>query len=617
MTGSMMRTARRWINNLWKTDKTKPPRSANDSIRTPLTTLNEERYYGKGFRTDDFRDPRYENRLDRIRQTDVDNRSIRIHPSEKHRAGVRKTMFSNLPWVYKGACPIKPDDNDLASQIDGVKHRVGGTCPQIVQATLNDFRAFVGRWIKANLQPLEAETDVTVETWLKESPYTQDRKEELQEIFDRYRTGYLQGKEVDFEHLESFIKDEFYACPKTFRTINSRVEIFKCLVGPIIHAVEKEVFRLPYFIKKIPVAERANYIYNFLDPNGVIFSTDVSAWEGSMKDVIMEACEVQLFDFMTSSLPAHNEFMALYRQLLLNNKLCFSGFVVDILARRMSGEMSTSLGNGFTNLMIILYTAWKEGIDVKCVTEGDDNLISAIRKLTDRYARELGFNLVMEDADAINEASFCGLIFSDEKHTIRDPFLCMMKLGWNTQQYLGANRKTRMQLLRAKALSLKCEMPNCPILGVLADRLIELTDGIAVKKSIQRLVRHLSLYKRNQFLDLIKNYNKVWREPADINTESRVLMEKLYRVPVDAQLIIEEDIKEMTLTAYSHPVVDEFMPMDNKLFWAHYITSTSNSHLEEVCNMTERVNYYQSWLPLNHPADQRTTLPSYAFNVAA
>lgn len=593
-------------------------RFAHSTFGKPLVSIEEERYFGRSFRTDDFRDVRYESRLDKIRETDVDNRNIRIHPTERQRSGIRKTMFSNLPWFYKGACPIKPDDNDLASQIDGVKHRVGGTSLPIDPTTLREFKEFVKDWIHKNLTPLDAETDVSVETWLKESPYTQERKDELAEIFERYQQGYLQGREVDFERLESFIKDEFYTCPKTFRTINSRVEIFKCLVGPTIHAVEKEVFQLPYFIKKIPVAERANYILNFLDPNEVVFGTDVSAWEGSMKKEILEACEVQLFDYMTSAMPTNKEFLALYRQLLHNNKLCFSGFMCDIFSRRMSGEMSTSIGNGFTNLMLILFTAFKEGIEVKAVVEGDDTLCSAIRKLTDHYARLLGFNLIMEDADAINEASFCGLIFSDEKHTLRDPFTCMMKLGWNTQQYVGANIKTRMQLLRAKALSLKCEMPNCPILGPLADRLIHLTEGVQIKKSIQRLAKHMSLYKRNEFLDLIKGYGKLWKQPADINIEARALMEKLYKVPVDAQVIIEEDIAKMELTQYSHPIIDEFIPLDNKLFWSYFVKRTPQSSLEEVVNMTERVNVYQTWLPLNTSLrDQRNTLPYYSLMVAA
>lgn len=576
-----------------------------------------ESWYARGFHTDDFRDKRYVNGLDKIRATDLHNDRIKLFPQTKHQQGIRKTMFRNLPWVVQGSCPIKPDDNDIASQIDGVKHRVGGRPPPIDRNRLAQFRVFVANWIRTNLTPLEADTDISVETWLQESPYTMERKDELREIYRRYQEGYLSGRDVDFERLESFIKDEFYTCPKTFRTINSRVEIFKCLIGPTVHAVEKEVFKLEYFIKKVPVAERAEYIFNTLDPNARIFGTDVSAWEGSMRKEIMEACEVPLFRYMTSNLPTGSEFMKLYEQLLLNNKLCFSGFLAEILSRRMSGEMSTSIGNGFTNLMLILFTAHMMGVSVKVVVEGDDTLISCVLKLVNTFAQELGFNLVIEEFDGLNEASFCGLIFSDFKHTLRDPIMTMLKFGWCTQAYIHANFRTRMQLLRAKALSLKCEMPNCPILGPLADRLIKLTNGICVKKSIQRLAKYMSLYKRNEFLDIISNYREIWLNPADVSADSRVLMDKLYGVPPETQVVLEENIEKMELGSFNNELFNVYVPTDNVLFWEYYVKTTPKQISEDVIVNTERCNTFCSFLPGNTAADSRYVIPSYAQGVAA
>lgn len=617
----ILRTVERVIQNLPFVKPLAPSSSFSSTFerdkhlygKLPKT---EKRVLLRGFRSDDFVDVRYNQRLDKIRETCIKSKHIKIFPLEKHRVGVRKTMAANLHWYYEGACDIKPDDNDLASQLDGVKHRVGGKTPPINQATLQKFKWFVKDWIKDNLVPLEAETDVSVETWLKESPYPLARREELQGIYDKWYEGLLTGRDVDFERLESFIKDEFYHCPKTFRTINSRLELFKCLIGPTVHQVEKKVFKLPYFIKQIPVAERAQYIMNYLDANERVFGTDVSAWEGSMSREIMEACEIQLFDYMTKNLPTNHSFMTLYRQLLLNNKLCFSGFIAEIIARRMSGEMSTSVGNGFTNLMLILFTAWMERTTVKIVVEGDDTLFTCIKKLTDRFCRELGFNLVMEEFDAINEASFCGLIFSDVKHTIRDPIPALLKFGWCTQQYISSNDKTRMQLLRAKALSLKCEMPNCPILGPLADRMLTLTKGICVKKSIQRLARYMSLYKRNEFLDAIKDFKTTWHVPANVTPQSRFLMEKLFNIPVDAQVIIEEQLAVTELGSYNNPVLDVYIPDDNRIFWEYYARDCISSLDEDVVNR-DRVSHYQTHLPLNSLSDTRKFLPSYAAQVAA
>lgn len=578
--------------------------------------VSKSRFYGRGFRTDDFSSLLYEQRLDNIRKTEL--KKIRIHPNIKHKAGIRKTMFSDLPWVYTGACELKPDDNDLASQIDGAKHRVGGQTLPICKKTLLKFRLFVKNWIVTNLKPLDRTTDCSVETWLAESPYTMDRKAELMGIYQKYTDGYLRGRDVDFERLESFIKDEFYTCPKTFRTINSRVEIFKCLVGPTIHQVEKEVFKHPSFIKKIPVDQRGEYIDNMLNiPGNGTYGSDVSSWEGSVKKSIMKVVEVPLFEYMTQNLTHAKEFMKLYIQLLLNNKLCFSGFFCEILSRRMSGEMSTSVANGFINLMLILFTAFMLAVIVMVVAEGDDALVSSPVPLTDKYFKKLGFNMVLVKFDGVNEASFCGLVFSDYKHTIRDPIRTVLKLGWCTQQYTLANVKTRMQLLRAKALSLKCEMPNSPILGPLADRLIKLTEGICIKKSIQRLVKHMSLYKRNEFLDMVNDYKTKWLVPAAVSADSRVLMEKMYKVDVNTQLVFEDQVETMTLGHFNCPAFDTYIHNDNKRFWNTYIKDVPSCDYEDVKLASERMDRYATYLPLNDPSDPRNIIQPYTVTARA
>lgn len=584
--------------------------------KQPLLGLGKGAFddkFGRGYNTDDFQSPLLDNPLMNIRKTGL--KKIRLYAQDKHKHGFRKTMFSNLPWYYDGACGIKPNDYDLASMIDGAKHRVGGVTPTIHKKTLAQFKNFCANWFKENLTPLQWDTDVTVEKWLEESPYTMDRKQELLEEYNKWKDELNNVRDPNFAKLESFVKDEFYMEPKTFRTINSRIELFKCLIGPIVHAVEKEVFKLPYFIKKVPVADRAKYIMdNLFVPGNVFSGSDASNWEGSMNEQIMNAVEVPMFDYMTKNIPTHNAFMTLYRQLLFNNQLCFSGFYCEVLSRRMSGEMSTSVGNGITNLLLVLFTASKMRMVIRLVVEGDDALVSSPRAIIDKYFKRLGFNYVLQHFDELSEASFCGLIFSDSKHTIRDPVKSILKLGWCTQQYIRSNRWTKMQLLRAKALSLKCEMPDCPVLGPLADRLIELTNHISVRKSIIKYVKNLSLYARNEFLDLISNYQPIWKKVSNVAPDSRVLMQKLYGIDVDSQINLEHDFKTMQLGGYSHPVMDYFIPRDNKFFWDSYIKSTPYATcIDTFVNV--RVSYYQTYLPNNDSTDNRRLFPSYAVGV--
>lgn len=267
--------------------------------------------------------------------------------------------------------------------------------------------------------------------------------------------------------------------PKAFRTINSRIDEFKVRVGPWIHAVEKLIFKMKWFIKTIPVSERSDRVIEALEKEGRTYmSTDFTAFESSFRKEVMEAAEFQLFEHVTQNMPGSKDFMELYKQIALNNRLLFNSVIANIACKRMSGEMSTSIGNGFTNLMLILFTAYKEGLnieDIDLFVEGDDAIIGCTKVLTTKWFTKLGFICKMEVHNSVRNASFCGLIFSQPGHIIRDPRPVLAKFGWAMRQYVEAKASTRRALLRAKALSLACEMPNCPILSSLAHRVMELT----------------------------------------------------------------------------------------------------------------------------------------------
>lgn len=568
--------------------------------------------YLQGYETDDFMAPLLDERVYKIRQNNL--RKIRIFPKEKHRAGIRKTMASTLPWHLHGACELKPNDNDLASQIDGAKHRVGGVTPKPNPILMRRFKQFVRLWMRANLIPLSMDTDVSVETWLRESPYTLDRQEELLTCYHAFLSD-TTIHEPKYQKLESFIKDEFYQCPKTFRTINSRIDIYKCLVGPYIHQIEKVIFSLEYFIKKIPVGKRADYITEMMDGfNGYTYTIDFTAFEASFSKMFMDACEIQVVEYMASMVEGGQEFIALYKKLLLSNKLCFSGFLCELIAKRMSGEMSTSVFNGLSNLLLILFTASLICAIVKVIIEGDDSIIVSDKPLTDDVFIQLGFIAKMVYLPSIKMASFCGLIFSDAKSVIREPIHVILKLGWCTQQYNRASARLRLHLLRAKALSLKCEMPNCPILGPLSDRLITLTRGLKLSKVIKTYVANLSLYDRERYLHIMKQDSRIWQEPSVVSPDSRALMDLMYNIDPESQLDIEKSFDSMSLEPFDSPLLNEFIPQDNKIFWDMYVSDVITD-IQNSVMYKGRVDYYATNLPLNDATDMRSIKQNYSIRV--
>jgi hypothetical protein len=126
--------------------------------------------------------------------------------------------------------------------------------------------------------------------------------------------------------------------------------------------------------------------------SGTYQVTDYSSFEAHFTAEIMKLVEFQLYRHCTNTLPIGPKFMSLCEEAFTGiNRLNSKAFMILIEATRMSGEMNTSLGNGFFNMMVTLFLASRrqsEGphpvtmekfIDnyfhhVKGVFEGDDGL---------------------------------------------------------------------------------------------------------------------------------------------------------------------------------------------------------------------------------------------------
>lgn len=149
----------------------------------------------------------------------------------------------------------------------------------------------------------------------------------------------------------------------------------------------------------------------------------------------------------------------------------------------MSGEMNTSLGNGWTNL-VLAYTihCMKGGRpeDFDGVFEGDDALIVTDQEFTNADYALFGFDVKLDEVDDPTEASFCGQIFSSSGQTVRDPIKFINKFGWTHRDVFGTEQ-LMMESLRAKALSALQETPHCPIVSAIAYKAYLLTDGCSAR----------------------------------------------------------------------------------------------------------------------------------------
>lgn len=423
---------------------------------------------------------------------------------------------------------------------------------------MGELKLFTENWIKLHLTPLSADSDCSVETWLTKTKYTVSRKEELYQTYmDTY--GRVDGEPKYFV-CKSFIKDENYPTYKYPRAINSRTDAFKVRVGPIFKLIEEQLFKLPYFVKYVPTDKRPSFIKEKLHQEGAtIFGSDFTSWEALCVKALMDCCEMPLYSYMSQNLPDRGWYVLVYRVLTGTNVCHFKWVTVRVKSKRMSGEMSTSLGNGFTNLMTVGYTLnKKQCLSIRSLVEGDDGAFSFYGPLpTEKDFERIGMLIKITQYDTVVSGSFCGVLADfDELITIRDPIEAILSFGWTTRQYAFARETKLKQLLVAKALSMAFQYPGCPILSNLARLVLKLLPNTKF-----RLSNSMSIYEKEKFLYMYEIYkNNGYQIPYVVpGPKTRLLMEKTFKVTVHDQVELENYFDSITsLGTYTHPLIIKY-----------------------------------------------------------
>lgn len=343
----------------------------------------------------------------------------------------------------------------------------------------------------------------------------------------------------NYRWVNSFTKAEFYTEFKHARAINARVDEMKVKFGPIFKLIEEQVFRLKWFIKKIPVVDRPKYIIENLHIAGArVFISDYEAFESLFEREIMEACERELYSYMTSHLPEGGEFMEMFDGVILNTNLCrFKWFRTTVRALRMSGEMNTSLGNGFSNLMFLLFACHEFGATCEAAVEGDDGVASIVgTPPTTEFFAELGLRIKLKEVPSLAEGSFCGLIFDPgDLINVTDPMKYLASFGWIGKDYLRARGGKIRNLLRCKALSLAYQFRGCPILGALAQFGLRHTSRCTgVSKIIEQ---SRDTYWKSHMKEVLALVDETYLEPP---IRTRLLVEERYGISVEAQRRVEQ-----------------------------------------------------------------------------
>jgi len=389
--------------------------------------------------------------------------------------------------------------------------------------------------------PLSAADIPTFEAWLEKVNHPEWRKKEYRAAYAKWTNG-----EVDKKKLKTkkcFGKREFYDKYKYHRCIHSPTDYEKVVHGRYAQAIESQLFKRPEFIKKIPRAEWPQYIQNRVGLPGLrVYGSDYTSFEANFVPEIQQACELQLVSYMLQEV-LHEEgpqdILEGDGEKRLESKL----FIARILGRRSSGQMETSLFNGFSNEMFNLFTLSEIGATiVHCVVEGDDGLFAhnAPRDPTSSDFLRLGLTIKIEPVLEWNKASFCGVVADrDVLASIVNPWRVVCTASWAGETYLRANKETLKKLAQIKGLSYLAQYPGCPVVQSIAYWMLR-TSGF----ERERLEELLQWYQEQVGVSwwekqVIREIRKSALTGAPVMDQSRLIMEEVFHVPRAIQARLE------------------------------------------------------------------------------
>jgi len=482
----------------------------------------------------------------------------------------RTCLSTSLPLCFTGATPPRPDPGHPISSAAGIIKRFGYKPPVVNRHLKRNLKRFAALWCRHNLTPLTPADVPSFEEWLEDVPYSSARKDELKRVWDK--EGRKPNKKL-FETVKSFVKDETYPEYKFPRLINSRTDMAKCYFGPIVQAISDRVFESPWFIKKVPVADRPKVIRDTLLEQGAEYVfTDYTAFEAHFTAEVMEMVQFELFKYMLKG--AHQEeWLDIYTSTMAGrNKITMKWFDVVIEACRMSGEMDTSLSNGFCNLILFLFLAHENGATaVAGFVEGDDGLFRVTPSNaapTKQQFADLGFTIKIGTTPNLSEASFCGQVYDmDDLIVVTDPLEVLARVGWTNKKYTRCSHNTALQLLRAKGYSLAYQYNGCPVLSVLGRRLLSLTANVIISEKVGN---NMDQWERSKLADAMN----LLPEEKSIGSNTRALVEKLFGLTVAEQLRLEDWFSKIEFGLYELPGIDHVPNV-----WKHYYDVYSVDHL--------------------------------------
>lgn len=501
---------------------------------------------------------------------------------------VRSMNQVSLGFHDPGVCLPVVSKNDCYSQVLGVCKRI---VPELPIPTVLDEEicCFIDRFCALYFRPLRAADICTPEEWLATRRLPVSRKLQYTQRWAESE----HGKHLNF-NSKGFEKEETYVDWKFERNIQPLDLAVNMLMGPIEIAIEKQVFALPCFIKKVPEHLRVDHLATQVAGLAqMVVWTDYTSMESAYNKVKFEWHE-RVDRYMVKDLPFGEEFLRISRATTVGlprtvvsaegeaetkvvaPSVLMPTVLVENADQLRSGAVRTSRINAQQNCINRYFILHKFfGIDClsrdvnyltpqfdKIVTdaggiapafappgimEGDDGEFMEekwARTATEHYAA-LGYKCEPQHGVFGQDGDFLSVYYDQvDMEMLTDVRSVYADLPWGNSDYLAVGPKKKMELARAKALSQLHRLPACPIVTAQALHVLRATKDVKLEAFFERRHAHLSSYELDQMYEAYMYFRFNPIMGRKIGDRSRLMIERYTGVTVDMQIKIETVFNE-------------------------------------------------------------------------
>jgi hypothetical protein len=275
--------------------------------------------------------------------------------------------------------------------------------------------------------------------------------------------------------------------------------------------------------------------------------TDYTSYEGTETRLLDRACFLQLVSYMVRQLPNAGWLLALVRCGVLGPHECVGRSIsYTSVDARMSGDMWTSLANGFNNLMVMSFLCHEHGWEVDGVVEGDDGIFGVDGAMpTEKEFECLGLKIKLDIVDNLRRCGFLHMYWTSDYDMVTDPRKRLLTLSAYSGQSRDCGIKVARALLRGRIFSLAVEFPRCPVLHDLIVRGLDLTSGVNPRYDVD------DWWAREKFSNRgLENGLPAWVAISlrrGVTAEARAMVSELWGLTVPQQAHLEGIAKCLSL----------------------------------------------------------------------